>query len=74
MTNIRLTHPDLDFRVDVRLRDFDGLWLAVADLADEPDVGLGETAEEALRGAQASLGKDLAKGIVDWSQGWKETE
>lgn len=56
VTNLRLTHPDLDFWIDVRLREFDGRWLAVADLADTPDVGLGETAEEALRGALASLG------------------
>jgi hypothetical protein len=38
---VRLTHPALSFWIDVRLREFDGRWLAVADLADEPGVGLG---------------------------------
>jgi hypothetical protein len=56
MTHLRLTHPDLDFWIDVRLREVDGRWLAVADLADEAEIGLGETAEEALRGALESLG------------------
>jgi len=51
MTHLRLTHPDLDFWIDVRLREFDGRWLAVADLADEPEVGLGPSEEQALPGA-----------------------
>ena len=33
MTNLRLTHPNLGFWIDVRLREFDGRWLAVADVA-----------------------------------------
>jgi hypothetical protein len=32
-------NPELAFWVDVRVRGLDGRWLAVADLADEPDVG-----------------------------------
>jgi hypothetical protein len=52
-----VTH--LDFWIDARLREFEGLWPAVADLADEPDVGAGESAEVALRGALASLGENL---------------
>jgi hypothetical protein len=59
VTHLRLTHPDLDSWIDVRLRAFDGRWLAVADLADTPDIGVGETAEEALRDALASLGPTL---------------
>ena len=39
MQHLRFTHPELDFWVDVRLREFDGRWLAVADLAGEPDIG-----------------------------------
>ncbi len=35
--------PALDLWVDVRLRAWDGRWLAVPDLADEPDVGTGTT-------------------------------
>jgi hypothetical protein len=31
---LRLTHPALDFYVDVKLREYpDGKWLAVADIA-----------------------------------------
>ncbi len=33
VTSMRLTHPDLDFYVDVRLTPFEGRWLATADLA-----------------------------------------
>jgi hypothetical protein len=51
MRTLRLTHPALDFMIDVRLREFDRRWLAVADLADTPDIGTGETPVEALRGA-----------------------
>ena len=51
MQHIRLTHLELDFWIDARLREFEGRWLAVADLADEPDVGTSEDAREALRGA-----------------------
>ena len=29
MRRLRLVHPDLDFWIDVRLRQFDGRWLAV---------------------------------------------
>ena len=36
MQHLRLTHPELDFWIDVRLREFDGRWLAVADFADSP--------------------------------------
>jgi hypothetical protein len=35
---LRLTHPALDFWVDVRLRRIGGAWLAVADLASTPEV------------------------------------
>jgi hypothetical protein len=60
VTHLRLTHPDLDFWIDVRVREFDGRWLAVADLADVPEVGTGDTAREAVRGALRVLGPRLA--------------
>ena len=60
MQHLRLTHPELDFWVDVRLREWDGRWLAVGDLADEPDVGTGMEPREALRPALLSLGPKLA--------------
>lgn len=60
MRELRLTHPDLDFWVDVRLREWIGRWLAVADLADEPDVGTGDDPQTAIRGALAALGEPYA--------------
>ena len=30
MNHLRLIHPDLDFRMEVRLRKLDGRWPAVA--------------------------------------------
>jgi hypothetical protein len=64
MQHLRLTHADLDFWVDVHLREFDGRWRAVAVLADEPDVGTGLTPAEALRGALAVLGPRLAEELA----------
>jgi hypothetical protein len=52
----RLAAPSLDFHVDMRLRQFDGRWLAVAESAGEPEVGLGHTAQQALTAALSSLG------------------
>lgn len=42
------------------MREFGGRWLAVADLADEPDVGTCEDPREAIRGALIALGPRLA--------------
>jgi len=64
LQHLRLTHPALDFWIDVRLRDFDGRWLAVADLADTPQVGSGETPAEALRDALAPFGPPLVEELV----------
>lgn len=60
MLHFRLTHPALDLWVDVRLREFEGKWLAVADLANQPDVGTSEGPREALRDALMVLGSELA--------------
>jgi hypothetical protein len=54
--HLRPTHPDLTFWIEVRLREFDGQWLAVADLAAEPDVGNGTRAA-----GGASRGSDGAR-------------
>lgn len=64
MQHLRLTHPALDLWIDVRLREFDGRWLAVAELADTPEVGTGETPEEALRGALSPFGPRLCDELV----------
>jgi hypothetical protein len=36
------------FYVDVRLREFDGRWLASADTPDGPSVGLGASPADAM--------------------------
>jgi hypothetical protein len=48
--SLRLTHPELDFDVDVRLRPFEDACLATADLVeDRPDVGSGATRQAPVR-------------------------
>jgi hypothetical protein len=65
LRHLRLTHPQLDFWIDVRLREFDGRWLAVADLADTPELGMGMTPSEALQSALNRLGPTLARQLAD---------
>ena len=56
----RLAHPDLDFWVDVTIRERDGRHVATADLAeDSRDVGGGGTPQEAVRATLRSLGEPL---------------
>lgn len=59
MQELRLTRASLDFWVDVRLRAFDGRWLAVALLAVGPEPGTGDRPEEALAAALAVFGPPL---------------
>lgn len=64
--HLRLWHPKLDFWVDVRVRRFEGRWLAAADLAeDRPDVGSGDTVEAAVRAALRSLGEPYASDMAE---------
>ena len=65
MQVIRLTHPALDFWINIRLREFDGRWLVVADLAGTPEVGTGDEMAEALRGALARFDRNLRDELVD---------
>lgn len=59
-TRLRLTHPGLGSYVDVTLTENEGRWLAVAMLADEPDIDAGEDPRESLRASLAALGEPYA--------------
>lgn len=60
----RLTAAGLEFWVDVRLRSWGDRWLAVADLGGDPEIGLGQTARQALEGALAPLGRHAARAFL----------
>jgi hypothetical protein len=66
VTKSRLTHPDLDFWVDVIVHERDGRYMVTADLAeDSRDVGVGDTPQEALRAALRSLGEPYASEVAE---------
>ncbi|HLX33731.1 MAG TPA: hypothetical protein VKR30_00645 [Candidatus Limnocylindrales bacterium] len=68
ITPFRLTDPELDFWVDVRLRQFGDTWLATADLAGTPDVGASRDRDLAVLFALWSLGSDVARRMTArWS-------
>ena len=50
--------------VDIRLRQIEGRWLAVADFGGEPEVGIGATAREALAAALSTLGERAAAALM----------
>ena len=58
--NTRLSAPDLGLDVEIRLRQLDGRWLAVADFGGEPEVGIGATPRTALAAALATLPRRAA--------------
>jgi hypothetical protein len=62
--NFRLGSAELGLDVEVRLRKLDGRWLAVAEFGDEPEVGLGATAREALTASLATLGRRTATALL----------
>ncbi len=64
MVELRLTHPDIDFWVVVRLRRFGGAWLAVADLASTPEVGVASRPDLAIFMALWPLGPALARRLT----------
>ncbi len=68
MQHPRLTHPDLDFWIDVRIREFDGRWLAVADLTDTPEIGTGEEPRAALQDALRPFAPRLRDELVDCAE------
>lgn len=54
--NTRLASEALGLDVEIRLRQLDGRWLAVAEFGAEPEVGIGPTPRVALAAALATLG------------------
>lgn len=62
--NFRITAPSLDFHVDIRLRNFDGRWLAIAVIAGDGEVGLGGSARAALAASLTSLGSAAATALL----------
>ncbi|MEP7378164.1 MAG: hypothetical protein ABI725_01225 [Chloroflexota bacterium] len=61
---LRLTSDSLPFWVNVDLRDYNGRWVAVADLAGERELGLGVFAREAVLDAVAALRREDREGLV----------
>jgi hypothetical protein len=64
MIELRLTHPAIDFWVDVRLRRFGNSWLAVADLASTPEPAVASRPDLALLLALWPLGPAMASRLV----------
>lgn len=61
---LRLTSPTLPFWVDVDLRDYDGRWVAVAELAGDKALGLGKGAVDAVERSIASLDSSTRRRLV----------
>lgn len=62
--NTRLTSTELGLDVDLRLRQLDGRWLAVADFGGEPEVGIGASPRAALTAALATLGERAVSALM----------
>jgi hypothetical protein len=62
--NARLASDELGLDLEIRLRQLDGRWLAVAEFGDEPEVGIGATPRAALAAALATLGERAAAIIM----------
>jgi hypothetical protein len=50
--------------IEVRIRSFGERWIAVAEIAGEPEIGLGRNPREALQAALGSLGERLTRLIL----------
>ena len=61
---IRLSSPDIDFHVDVRLTRSGSRWLAAADIAGEREFGVGRNAREALAASLWPLGPEIASTLL----------
>lgn len=62
--NARIGSEELGLEVEIRLRQLDGRWLAVADFGGEPEVGIGATPRVALAATFATLGERAAAALM----------
>jgi hypothetical protein len=62
--NARLASAELGIDVQIRLRQLEGRWLAVADFGGEPEVGIGASPRVALAAAFATLGERAAATLM----------
>ena len=62
--NTRLACEELGLDVEIRLRQLDGRWLAVANFGGEPEVGIGASPRAALAAALATLGTRAAATLM----------
>ena len=62
--NARFAVEELGLDVDIRLRQLDGRWIAVANFGSEPEVGIGATPRDALAASLATLGTRTAAAVM----------
>lgn len=62
--NARIGSEQLGIEAEIRLRELEGRWLAVADFGGEPEVGIGATPRAALSAALATLGDRAAAALM----------
>lgn len=62
--NARIGSAELGIEAEIRLRQLDGRWLAVADFGGEPEVGIGATPRAALAASLATLGERAAAALM----------
>lgn len=62
--NVHLNSTELGIDAEIRLRQLEGRWLAVADFGGEPEVGIGGTPRAALAAALATLGQRAAAALM----------
>ncbi len=62
--NARIGSAQLGIEAEIRLRQLDGRWLAVADFGGEPEVGIGATPRAALAASLATLGQRAAAALM----------
>ena len=62
--NARFAVEELGLEVDIRIRQLEGRWIAVASFGDEPEVGIGSTPRDALAASLATLGTRTAAAVM----------